>query len=102
MSAVKSESVDGRKLITVSIWQQTPKAAAPMIEAVFEIYLPSGIFNESPCALFPLSTTRTDTRETVALDPDERREVCEAALEKAPITRGSQGTPLRCPHTGLS
>jgi hypothetical protein len=88
MKVTKSESVDGRKLITVSLRHQTADAAAPMFEAVYEVFLPSGLLTESPGVLFPLSVTRTDTREAVTLDADERKEASEAAVEyMASMTR---------------
>ena len=83
MQVTKSVSVEGQTLISVTFRKQTPEAAAPMVEVVFEVFIPAGLFTDSSCALFPLSTTRIDTREKITLEPDERREAREKALEYA-------------------
>ena len=55
------------------------------MEATFE-YVPPDIFNLTdayPGVLIPLTVTRRDTREVVALNAEERTQVFQAAAEYA-------------------
>lgn len=79
----KSKSVEGNDLITVRFEKETAVAAAPIIEAVYEVFIPEGMFSEVPSVLTLLSATRQDTREPVVLTPEERAACATKAAEAA-------------------
>ena len=87
---VASETVDGRKLCVLTFERETPDAAAPVVEAVFEVYVPMGMFDRQPPVLFFLSAVRKDTREPVTLTADERAKVMDKVSEFATGMTGDE------------
>jgi len=82
--------VDRRSLITVAFERASPDDTCPSIEVVFQIQWPEEfnlLVTDTP-VLIRLSTTRQDTREHIALTPEEEVSVYqEAATEAAKIIR---------------
>ena len=80
MQVTHDKSVDGRNLIRVSFERQSPEAATPTIEVVYELRFPQDfrLADETRVLAF-ISATRTDTREVVQLATEET----EMALERA-------------------
>ena len=87
---VKTESVDGRTLCVLTFERETPDAAAPVIEAVFEVYVPMGMFDRQPPVLFFLAAVRKDTREPVTLTAVERAAVMDKVSEFANSMTGDE------------
>lgn len=87
MQARVEIAADKRRLVIVrhTPWSEDP-ANAPEVEVVFEVERPSDddftLFNET-AFLSLLSSTRTDTRESVTLPPDELKLVKRTAAAKA-------------------
>lgn len=81
--AESSKSVEGKSLIICRFERETPEAAAPIIEALYEVFIPEGLFTAVPPVLTLLSVTRQDTREALSLTPEERVHVASVAAEKA-------------------
>jgi len=92
--AERGESIEGKDLIMVRWQRDTPDAAAPMLEAIFEGWIPQGVFilnddeSPTPAVLQLLSVTRVDTREAVLMTPEEREAIGVSAAEKlASVTK---------------
>ena len=82
MYAAKDTATCGRTLIRVTFERESPEADTPTIEVVFEFYLVGRLVDDTRVLLL-LSSTRTDTRESVVLTEDERKAVFEKAAEFA-------------------
>ena len=83
MQTTHSQSVDGRQLVHVIFERQTPSAAAPTIEVIFEVQSTSGALGTGRVVIMHLTTTLTDTREPATLSEEERRMVYDRASEYA-------------------
>ena len=85
MKTTPGQATDGRRVVKVEFPRQSPEADAPTIEVTYEVTFPSDFTitrTDSPVLMF-LSATRTDTRETVTLDADEKKLAQEAAVNQA-------------------
>ena len=83
MRAKRALSADHRDLIIVNFERETPTGDGAQIEAVFELRCSESFLNGRASVLFPLSSTRMDTREPVVLSDAEREEVYQEATECA-------------------
>lgn len=73
-----------RRLVSVTFTRQGGDADMPELEVIYELLTPDDFtLRGEPFALTPLSSTRTDTREHVALDDDERLTALRQALTHA-------------------
>lgn len=72
-----NRSVEGRLIVTARWERETPDAAAPMIEATFEVEFSNDFTKNEARFLIPISVTRVDTRELVTLSESEIRTVRE-------------------------
>lgn len=76
-------TTDGRKTIALRFERESPESDSPVIEVVYEIERSeSNPLEEEVVVLVFLSATRTDTRESVKLSRDERRQVVQTAAAK--------------------
>ena len=85
MRVVVEKAIDKRTLIKTYLSRETPEKDGPEIEVVFHLRFSEDfrLADPHPGILIQLSATRTDTREAVLLTEEEKREVEEAAGEKA-------------------
>lgn len=74
MKATADQATDGRRVVKVEFRRQSADADAPMIEVTYEVTFPDDFRitrANSPVLVF-LTATRTDTRESVTLDTEEK------------------------------
>lgn len=80
-----TQSADKETLISVTFERESPDPNSPTIEVVFEYVPPQeySLTEASPGTLIQRSVTRTDTRETITLTPEEQRTCRQLAAEKS-------------------
>lgn len=76
-------TVDGRQTVSLTFERESPESDSPTIEVIYEVQeTMSGPFGGTAFVLNFLSSTRTDTREPIALTDDERRNANRRAADK--------------------
>lgn len=80
----KEQSVDNEDLVVV-VWEREDAAAnTPTIEARFKVYSPDWDDPKKKLVTLELlSTTRTDTRESITMTVEEKREIHRLAHDYA-------------------
>ena len=84
LHASHDQATDGTALVHVIFERESPDADTPHVEVVFELRFPTDFRITSPSQVLILrSSTRTDTREPIALSKEEFQAVVDVAVDHA-------------------